>query len=230
MRRWTVLLAFVGPLAWAQPFTMFRVYADGQPSGKAYLKNLPTEDGGRRTILSLFLGSGAQVVRLRSETVVDREGLPISKSQEVESGKSVEHRTATFGAGFASLVVERSGQLAEPQKVPVDPSLPVKDPSVFWFIRDHPAVGASVSFYSFSIDTAQWNLNEVRYAGETKVTIEGKEVDAYRVITSRLGDESEALIGHDGLLLKLSSGSMSIIRTWEAAPVPPKRPPESGPQ
>jgi len=229
MRRWTILIALAGPMAWAQPFTMFRVFLDGQVTGKAYLKNLPTEDGGRRTILSLFLGSGTQVVRLRSETVVDREGLPISKSQEVESGKVLEHRTATFGSGFASLIIERGGSADEPRKVPLDASLPVKDPSIFWFVRDHPAVGAAVSFYSFSIDTAQWNLNEVRYAGETKVTIEGKEVEAYRVITSRMGEESEALIGHDGLLLKLSSGTMSIIRTWEAAPTQTKRPPESSP-
>ncbi len=212
--------------ATAQPHLLYRVSSGGAVVGKAYFKHLPEPDGGRRLIWTLFLKSGGLDIRVRNEAVYSSEGLPTYKLLETEypAMKRTDRAEVTLTKGLATGTITTDRKVRKVNEQ-LDPSLPVADPSIFWFRTVRPEVGDRVTFYHFDLDALRWSLVETSYVGPRTLTIDGREVEGHMTITTRAGEDGEVFMGGDGNVLRMRSGPFVIERQWDdPAPKPKEKP------
>ena len=197
----------------ADPYLIFQLTFDKVPAGKAYIKNMDTAEGGRKSVVSMFITSGKRTVKVRTESVFGKDGSPLTKTKStlITDSKLDETVTAKFSPGMADVIVTK-GDKPTSKQFALDPSLPVKNPSVFWFSHEEPTLGTKVVYYDFDLSGLRWKLSDVTYVGKKTAKWLEREIPAFELTYSSISGTTSALLDSKGDILSLSSGSMEMVR------------------
>jgi hypothetical protein len=150
-----------------------------------------TEDwksgGTRKTVASIYSTAGALV--RRTVTLARGEAETRVEAQIDESGASL---TTTGSRGAASH-----------SHIPLRSRSGIVDASVFWFVKDKPAKGATATFMSFDPEERYWQEVSVTFGGRGKLgkSPEGNLVTrktARKTIRMLLDDKGVPLVWEDG--------------------------------
>lgn len=225
MKLW-YLLAFVPVQDTAPPvpkevFAEYRVSREGKPLGKAYLKNLRTEEKGFRTILTLVLESPDSKVTIRTDSSFDAVGNPISKTQDLDlhDGKNQARFAAKFASHKAIVKLDSGGKTSEAE-YSLEPSLPIADPSVVWFRESAPILGEKRSYYAFHPTELRWSLINIEYAEKKVASFDGRRIEVHLLRSIRNGLVSDSWVEADGTLVKFAGEGITMERIWPKAKSP----------
>lgn len=189
------------------------VFADNKRIGTATLSEHITQTGGKVVNLGMALGPDGQQVIVRSETTYDAKGSPTRVFQETTSEGKEHYRReviVSFDDDGANVVLELNGDRSTTH-VAIDKGDSRQDESEFWFIRDHPNVGDSVSAYKFNPNTLKWDFVKTTFHGSRPMVISGHKVEAY--VTD--SEQGTAFLDGDGLPLRLELPNAAMERIWE---------------
>ncbi|MEQ1821041.1 MAG: hypothetical protein ABL949_00870 [Fimbriimonadaceae bacterium] len=207
-------LVFWGLLGWgalAQAQVKMQVFVEGKLIGTATVTQKLRQDGSKQVQMSMEVKNGADPVVLRSESIYLPSGAPLRKYQEVSVPAQKMRRTTIveFSAKGAKVVVDLNGTRST-KEIPLAANLNREDKSEFWFVRDKPKTGATVSSYTFSVETLTWEAVKTSYEGDEEITVGGKKVMAHKTVTAR----GAAYVDDAGLPLKLDLGNGAMERIW----------------
>jgi hypothetical protein len=147
------------------------------------------EDRGKVTLTQKLITEGGKSVEVRIEsistvtrqqTIYDLAGNSIRRySQTLLDGKPVETRITTFNNNGALIVTDRGGE-RKSVFVPFLKGVPTVNPSEFWFLRDIPKPGASVSWQCLN-DQNDFVPVKTSYRG--RVPVPAKNVEGSLVVS-----------------------------------------------
>lgn len=209
------LAALAGLLAVATPQGQVKmdVLVQGHEAGTATLSQRLTENGGKYTELGIVIRSGDDTITVRSQTTLDAKGAPIRMFQQtIRSGssKSSHEVIVSFDQLGANVVIDDNGDRTT--KIIQAPNYPSReDSSEFWFVIDHPDVGASVKALKFDMDALKWDVVTTTFRGVRPMTINGQRVIA-NVADSQQGTE---YLDSEGLPLRIEMPNATLERVWE---------------
>jgi hypothetical protein len=212
MKRYTLPIGLI-MATFAHGQVKMVVLVGGHRAGIATLSQRLTEKGGKIVNMTLKITSGDDDVTIESERVYDPKGAPVRMLQQVTvSGKEHSHRETivTFDEDGANVVLDGDDDRTT-KHIPLLSSNPRDDPSEYWFVRDQPVVGETVSSYHFNIDTLVWEQVTTVYKGMRPVTTDGRREIA-NVVTSEQGS---AFLDIDGLPLRLELPDSAMERQWD---------------
>jgi len=128
---------------------------------------LELEANGSRKKTHTFLATG-DTVRTRYTEVFDKLGLPSEILVERLSSKSDHNKLIVyFGPKQAKVTITVRGKTAS-GSLPY-PAGSLRDSGAFWFIRDHPNIGATTHFIFYDIRDAKWKQDSKTYSGDKVV-------------------------------------------------------------
>jgi len=142
-----------------------RILPGGELSSEMTLKS--TVYGGHMTISYLYA----------------RSGRPIEMSWHRTTPVDVQGRVE-FGAHGAKLTL-KSNSKTEIKNLEYPHRANLGERTRFWFIRDHPRLGETVTFTDFDIKSQGWVSATTTYIGDEEVTYHGKTILAHKVKTDR---------------------------------------------
>jgi len=145
---------------------------------------------------SLQLGANGELTKLM--TISPKDGSSALTFREIRS-KTGEPKRESFlflngGAFSTGVEVDFGPQLmtistmsngkrrSNTGKIP--PGTILKAPSGFWFVRDHPNPGTTVSFDQFDMISMKWKRVRETYIGEETLTIKNRQVKAHKIQTT----------------------------------------------
>lgn len=208
MRSFAVL-AMVAAAAAASAQTKLKVVIQGRPAGFAYLTQRSLPSGGKSVELRVELTIGTRAVTVRQETTYDAKGAPVRALQDTTAASVHGKRQviADFNPAGAHVIVEENA-IRRPRDVSLVPTAPRADASQLWFLRSRPKAGETVKTYRFNLDTLEWELAEVAYAGREVVTAGGKKWHANKTVTKVDDRTTTSYLDDEGvpILIKDSSG------------------------
>ncbi len=191
------------------------VLIGGKKAGTASLSQKVTDKGGKVVDMVLMIQSGDDNVHIESQWMYDPKGAPLRMFQQVVvSGKDHNRHEAivTFDDDGANVVLDDDGDRST-KHIPLLSSNPREDASEFWFVRDQPIVGETVTAYRFNIDTLVWEQVTSVYRGMRPVTTDGRR-ELANVITSEQGS---AYLDINGLPLRLELQNSAMERLWDSS-------------
>lgn len=209
MRPFIALVVLAPALVGAQ--AKYQVWVGGKKAGTATLLQKVLPDGTKSVQLAMELKGSTVEAKLRSESTYDSTGKAVRKFQETLIPAQKVRRTliVSFDAKGANATMDLNGKRTV-KSVPLPETAERADGSEFWFLRDKPKVGQSVSAYNFSLETLTWSLIVTTYLGRVDATIGGKKVKAHKTQS----ENGIALIDDAGLPLRLELSNGALERIW----------------
>ncbi len=205
-----LLLLFLPSLARAQEPTRLRILQNGLPSGYATIEQSILPDGSKLIKLRMQIGTPEQQVRLATESLYDKDGKPVTMSQEVGRVRD----QANFDASGA-IVTHKDGGSEKTRAVTLVETAPRSDGSQFWFVRDQPTLGQSIQTYQFGLTSGEWELVQTQYMGEKQITTGGRQTRAHVVISHRNSGLVKAYLDDRGEPVLIEQGSTRMERMWD---------------
>lgn len=169
--------------------------------GSAVMDQKILPDGSKQVVITMAidLPSNPGAIRVRSESIYSKEGLPIRMIRETtQKNMARESVIATFDAEGANVIFTR-GSEAKTSVVPYPKEVPLKNVSEFWFISTKPATGTSCTAYVFNTTDLTFHLTKTEFFGRKKAKMQGKEVEGNLLITNAQGKATAILVDDKGL-------------------------------
>lgn len=191
------------------------VKINGKPAGQVTVSARIAATGEKIDEISGYTLAGKTRTDIRVLSSFDAKGVPKRKffASNV-AGTSERHQmVATFDGAGARVQFLPAGDGAA-QALPFPTDLTAIQVSEFWFIRDHPKPGTTVTSAVFEFDAGgKWTKQVATYVGDVAVSVAGKQVRAHKV-TATLGDRSIVEYLDDaGLPYKIVQGTLVYERT-----------------
>lgn len=210
MRIWISLLAVCSAtLATAQ--IKMTVIRGGRDIGVATLTQKVQADGGKVVQISMEMKTGDSTVKVRSESTYRSDGSPIRKFQEaLVIGQRYRRQViASFGSNSVNVVTDTNGQ-RQTEQLSFPDGASLANESEFWFIREVPKVGQSVSSSHFNLDKMTWAKVSTKYIGPKSIKVNGKTVTAH-LMQNTLGS---VYVDDKGLPIRLELPDTRMDRIW----------------
>ncbi len=162
--------------------------------GKAVVSQKLLTQGGKSVEVRLENGD----LTTRQQSIYDIKGQMIRRYvQSLEKGRPKDSKIVTFDAKGANVVIDRSGT-RETRNVPFLKDVPIANPSEFWFIREKPKAGQTVTWQQFT-EADVWTTAKAVYKG--RVPLPGKNVQAELVVTEYNNRKVESFFDDKGQIL-----------------------------
>lgn len=165
-----------------------RVMHGTKQTGTATITQKLNAQGDKLVFLTFDLTSpdGKSSARLRTETTYRSDGSPTRMFHEMTYGEAKKRRqvTVSFSTAGARAVVDDSGARNVKEAPLASPAL-MKDLSEFWFLRDQPKVGTTISSYHFDTTALDWSMVENKYLGKQNISWNGQTISAHKVKSQR---------------------------------------------
>lgn len=189
------------------------VTRNGKVIGRITVTSKITEDGAKIDEMSMSRTENGKTVDLRIVSNFAADGKPTRKFMAMSlAGTTERHQVvATFtGEGVHVQVLPSSATSGRDVATPQGSE--TRQGDEFWFIRDRPKVGMTLSSSVFDLSSGAWAPRKVTYLGETELTVAGKRVRAYKVRSS-IGPVSVLqYLDSRGLPLRLEQGGLIFER------------------
>lgn len=116
--------------------------------------------------------------------VIASNGRSETSKMTIESAGNKAVVDITFDAKGANIKVEAAGKKTT-KSVAMPKGSSTIDPSVFWFLRDKPKVGAKVTYAQFDPLELKWVNETVTYKGPVSITFKGKKTTAHLLVLTK---------------------------------------------
>lgn len=211
MSRFLLGLAALVAIASAQ--VQLTIRANGAVMGDASTSQRLLPDGQKRVEMRMTLKSGAQEVTIRTQNLYAADGSPVRKvTERIGPGDARVTTVATFDEEGARVVInDRSNR--KTRQVTLAKTANRKRTSEFWWIRDVPKPGDTVTAYDFNMDTLEWELTDTTYVGIELVKVGGKSISAHRVVLNRAGKKATTFLDDQGQPIRIQMEGLSMERT-----------------
>lgn len=185
----------------------------GKVIGRITVTSKITKDGAKIDEMSMSRTEKGKTVDLRILSNFAADGTPTRKFMAMSlSGTSSRRQlVATFSEQGASVQVLPSAE--PPQTVALPPDAQIKQLDEFWFVRDHPKVGTTLSSFVFDLGSGKWAPRKVTYLGDAEIVIAGRKLKAHRVASGIGGQSVMQFLDAQGLPLRLEQGGLVFERT-----------------
>ena len=188
------------------------IYVDGKQVGTARMSQRITATGGKLVQLKMRLDSDATKATIYSESTYSSSGELDRRRQDmaVDGDPAKRHLTVTFTQAGATVIDEIGGKSSN-KDIPLPADSSRADLSEFWFLRDQPHVGDTVTSSVFNVETLQWEVVRTIYKGERPIIVGGKRIMAH--VTD--SDKGTAYLDDTGLPLRVEMPGMVMERVWK---------------
>lgn len=190
----------------------------GKQVGSAHYSQSLLPDGGKLVQVMLELVDQKRKIFVRTRSEYTKLGEPVRMFQAKSVSGLSERRQTTveFSSSGARAGRSRQGAMAF-QDVPLDPSLPRKNASLFWIIRDMPKSGTELKSYEFNLESLSWDLVTTRYVGKETLPLGQRSVVAHRVDSERGEQTVTTYLDDAGDPLYILMGETQMIRHTKQA-------------
>lgn len=177
-----ILIALWGWAAQAVTIQM-EVLARGSKVGTASMEQKMLPNGSKQVVVTMELQppTGVRTI-VRQESIYAASGMPVRLIQEtsVPSLRSRERVVARFEGNKITIESTRDEQTTTETEA-IDPELPRRLRSEFWFIRDRPPIDKQETAYRYHLSERKWKPLTATYRGRTDVELAGRKLSAHRI-------------------------------------------------
>jgi hypothetical protein len=113
----------------------------------------------------------------------DKTGMPISEDVIERSPRASVDVSVAYGSKG---VTEKAhaGSQSRNLNLPYPKGADLRDPTAFWFIRDHVKPGAVAKYTEFDVNKQRWIPKVQTYSGDEMITYNGQKVRAHKIKSS----------------------------------------------
>lgn len=186
----------------------------GAALGRATVTQRITQDGGKSVEMKSTFTQGGRTVEVRQFSTYDAAGNPVRKVMDLtEAGQRGKTQiVAGFTTKGVEIVTEVGGKRT-PKSAPLPTGGTRANVAEFWFLRDQPKPGTTVSYQAFSVNALDWVPAETTYVGPTKIQSGGRSVRAHKVVGKLSGAPFTTFVDDKGLPYRIEeSGGVVFER------------------
>jgi len=159
-------------------------------------------------IVESQIWSIARVSRIITSTY-DDAGQLTDRVIAVTRGFSTQRNEATITPALAIVSSTARNGAGPPSTIPIGHRRSIVDPSLFWFVKDHPGKGTSATFKSFDPEYRYWEDITVTFDGRGKI---GNSPEGNLVTRQTARSVIHLVLDDSGLPLVWDEGRLHLVR------------------
>jgi len=147
-------------------------------TASAVLKTSFGSDDSRKEMLRITLKQGLSVVQ---ESTYNSKGAATRKTQfGYQNGKEISSSVTIISGRKAVMTSITAGQKST-NTFTAPKNASIENASHWWFIKNKPKVGDSVTYYEFAAEKKAWELDKIKYMGKKPIKVSGKNLMLHEV-------------------------------------------------
>jgi hypothetical protein len=188
----------------------------GKAVGYARASSKILPDGGKHSDMVMSLTNGTHKMEIRMESAFDKDGRALRQYKTSLMDGKVDSRMLVTVSEVKTTVVNLPAGRGPNKVIPNPEGKWPTEPDEFFFVRDHPGIGARFRSCTFNMEKMRWDVVDGRYEKDEDLEIRGHKFKTHK-ITAKIGDSPsnvEVYEDEQGLPVRITEGDLVMERVF----------------
>jgi hypothetical protein len=196
--------------AWADPIK-YTVFVNKEKVGTLVSETTGDDDSGYVDDSTMTMTHEDKSVSFHELVHYGKDGIATSRSMEITGGDADVKIKATLSDDGAKVSLW-DGDQKEEKEVPLSTKTSRVDATNFWFKKDKPALGDTVTYQAFDLQEMKWSDVKLKFVGKAKVKIGDTEIEENEIDRTEGEETTQIYVDEKGDAVLILDGEMRIER------------------